>query len=62
MEKAIDILEMEIDSMKDAYKQDDRDACKREYAERILSCKKAIKYLKTYRNEKFTFEFTQKMV
>ena len=49
MEKAIDILEMEIDSMKDAYKQDDRDACKREYAERILSCKKAIKLLKLTR-------------
>ena len=46
MQKAIDILEVEIDSMKDAYKSEKNNAFKREYSERILSCKNAIKLLK----------------
>jgi len=46
MQRAIDILEKEIDSMKDAYKSEGNDAFKREYSERILSCENAIKNLK----------------
>ena len=46
MQKAIDILEVEIESIKDAYKIEKEEAIKREYSKRILSCKNAIKILK----------------
>ena len=46
MKDAIDILEIEIDSMKSA-KDESLDSDERRiYKERIKSCKKAIKFLK----------------
>ncbi len=47
MRRAIDILEIELEHNKDAYKEETNKVFKKEYAERVLSVKKALKVLLT---------------
>lgn len=47
MEYTIELLEAEIDSLKDAYKTSLNTELKREYSRRILSHKRALRKLKT---------------
>ena len=46
MEYAIEYLEAEIDSLKDAYHQETNVEMKTTYSSRIVDCKKAVKRLK----------------
>ena len=42
----IELLESEIDSMKDAYKREKKEEFKTIYSDRIVQCKRALKILK----------------
>ena len=46
MRRAIDILTIELEHNKDAYKEETNKVFKKEYAKRVLSIKKALKVLK----------------